>query len=226
MKRTWTKKDLIDAVNNSITITDTIRKLGLRAAGGNFSTVKRYIKLYNIDTSHFDPDSVRIKSFKKDKTPLEELLVQDSSARGTRLKEILIEAGLLSNVCSICGQEPSWNGKELKLQLDHINGVHTDNRLENLRIVCPNCHTQTDTFAGKIIKTTNNINKCSKCGKYILKGSNHCIDCHNILLRKVERPSKSELINLIENNTWVSIGKRFGVSDNAIKKWAKKYGII
>ena len=84
---------------------------------------------------------------------INEILVEKSKweGKGQKVKENLVKFGLKNNVCEICGQIPEWNNKPLVLQLDHINGNKTDNRIENLRIVCPNCHTQTETFSCKNI---------------------------------------------------------------------------
>jgi hypothetical protein len=79
-------------------------------------------------------------------------LVTDSHANRGQLKKTLIKKGLLKNECYICGQAPEWNGKELVMVIDHINGIHNDNRLENLRLLCPNCNSQTDTFSGRTKK--------------------------------------------------------------------------
>lgn len=84
---------------------------------------------------------------------MERLIIADRITNGQRLKEILINNGLATNVCKICGQLPEWNGRPLTLELDHINGDRMDNRPENLRIICPHCHTQTDTYKSKNSKT-------------------------------------------------------------------------
>lgn len=81
--------------------------------------------------------------------PLDEILIEGSSYNRYNLKHRLLEGGLLKEECYICGQPPTWNKNPLALQLDHINGINNDNRIENLRILCPNCHTQTPTFSGK-----------------------------------------------------------------------------
>ena len=85
-----------------------------------------------------------------DKTiPLEDILVEDSSYHTNDLKKRLLKEHILANECAICDQKPTHAGKELVLQLDHINGINNDHRIENLRILCPNCHTQTVTWGRK-----------------------------------------------------------------------------
>jgi hypothetical protein len=75
----------------------------------------------------------------------------NSKARIT-IKRHLLRAGIIVNRCDWCGLD-SWRGRPLSIQIDHINGIHDDHRVENLRMLCPNCHSQTDTFAGKNIKS-------------------------------------------------------------------------
>ena len=115
----------------------------------------------------------------------------------------------------------------LTLQLDHINGDHNDNRLENLRILCPNCHTQTETFGNKRKKPKNH---CIDCGAEICDSSTRCNSCARKMRVKYkvalkDRPSKEELSVLIKTKSFVDIGKIYGVSDNAIRKWCKSYGL-
>lgn len=83
------------------------------------------------------------------KIPLELILVEHSTYHRRSLKKRLIQEGLILERCNECGLEPVWNNKSLTLQLDHINGVKDDNRLNNLQLLCPNCHSQTQTFGGR-----------------------------------------------------------------------------
>lgn len=140
----WTKEEFEDAVVKSKSIKEVFLRLGNSTTG--YNTFHRYKKLYKIDTSHLCGQILAGKNQKGrvHQRPLSEILIKD----GTSLKIRLIKEGLLENKCKICGID-SWDGKPLTLQLDHINGDHWDHRIENLRILCPNCHTQTDTYANK-----------------------------------------------------------------------------
>lgn len=121
--------------------------------GGNFNTLQKYIKLYNLDSSHFIKNYEAMCNVKKNKKiPLDQILIEHSTYDRTHLKTRLYETGLKERKCEMCGQNEEWNGKHMSLILDHINGIHNDNRIENLRIVCPNCNATLDTHAGKNIK--------------------------------------------------------------------------
>ena len=107
--------------------------------------IKRRCEQLNISTEHF-----KISFNKNKKTSLEEILVENSTYKNTsRLKERLINEKYLEYKCACCGNIGEWQGKPLVLQLDHKNGNHQDNRIENLRLLCPNCHTQTETYGSK-----------------------------------------------------------------------------
>jgi len=134
----------------------------------------------------------------------------------------------LINKCSNCGLDEKWDGKEIIMILDHINGVNDDHRLENLRMLCPNCNSQTETFCMGTRKKI--INKCLDCEDEISRVSKRCKKCSGnnqaYSMRKVkDRPTKGELKKLIDTMTWVAIGQKYEVSDNAVRKWARSYGL-
>ena len=153
----YSKELLEPIILTSNSIREVLDKMGLRAAGGNYGVINKYIKLYSIDTKHFEEyTKKRNEAFgeksHKSKIPLVDILVENSSYNRTELKKRLVSEGLLEYVCGECENSGIWNGKKLSLQLEHKNGVHDDNRLENLIFLCPNCHSQTDTYAGKANK--------------------------------------------------------------------------
>lgn len=149
----YNKDILTEVVLMSKTYKECLLKLNIRAAGGNYKSLKKYIDLYNIDTSHFNSNIVRndkLSKFNKSrKFQLKEILIENSTYSRTSLKKRLYDENILERKCCLCGQDENWNGMKISLILDHINGVHNDNRIENLRIVCPNCNAGLDTFAGR-----------------------------------------------------------------------------
>ncbi len=154
--RTWTEEDLEEAVECSRNLTETIKRLGLRAAGGNFRSVREWIEKLQLDTSHFETQAEvakrTIAQYMKDgKVPLEEILVENSDYSRYHLKRRLYEEGLKEPICEICGQDEVWCGRKMSLILDHINGIWNDHRLENLRIICPNCGATLETHCARNI---------------------------------------------------------------------------
>lgn len=137
----WNKDNLKRAISSSETKAETIRNLGLRPLGGNRSSLNKYIEKYEIDISHFKELKI---------TPLEEVLEgKHPEYPRYALKKSLLKRGILKNECSVCGNKGFHNGKPLRMWLDHINGVNNDHRIKNLRMICPNCETQSDTYSGR-----------------------------------------------------------------------------
>jgi hypothetical protein len=132
----YSEQDARKAVAASFSYAEALRRLGLGATGSNWLTLQRWTVRWGIDTSHFDPDAARRRA---DARPIEEILVEGSTYSRNHLKARLYAAGLKQPICELCGQGDVWRGRPLALILDHVNGVRDDNRLVNLRIVCPNC---------------------------------------------------------------------------------------
>jgi ribosomal protein S27E len=158
-KRKWTDDQLADAMKDSYSYSEVLRRLGLNFGGGTHASVKLKVKQLKLSDSHFTGQGwctgKRYKEtlLKRNTLPLEAILQIGSNYQsGSKLKKRLVKAGILKDVCAECGNEGIWYGKPLTLQLDHKNGDRTDNRIENLRVICPNCHSQTPTFSGRNVK--------------------------------------------------------------------------
>jgi 5-methylcytosine-specific restriction endonuclease McrA len=145
-------EELKKAVENADSYRGVCRNLKLHEKGNTFNSVKSNIKKHNISTEHFLSKSEHLK--KNTKTyPLDDILVENSMYMNIeRLKIRIVNENKLKYECDICKNIGVWNNKSITLQLDHINGVRNDHRITNLRFLCPNCHSQTDTYSGRNIK--------------------------------------------------------------------------
>jgi hypothetical protein len=147
----WTREVLQEAVSASTNMCEVLRRLGLEVVGGHHTHISRRIKAYGIDVSHFQVPTRRGKPWRP-RTP-EGLLIEqpkDQARRipSDRLKWAMTTMGLPER-CDLCGTEAVWRGSPLPLEVDHIDGNWRDNRIENLRFLCPNCHSTTDHYRGR-----------------------------------------------------------------------------
>lgn len=222
-------EEFTDIVKKSFSIMDIVRKLGYGASGGTHREISNYIKKNRISTIHFKrlPRKIKYKD--------EELFCENSPYSRSTIKKRILKKELIKNCCSICFLKDFWQNKKIVLVLDHINGISNDNRLENLRFLCPNCNSQTITFAGK------NVNPANKIGHQVDLARNIMIESiYKEQIPKMKEKtgklktksakrfliSKVDLENLLlKNRSLLKTAKEVGCSDNAIKKKCIKMNI-
>jgi hypothetical protein len=231
----YTEADAREVVAVSRSFSEALRRLGLRPAGGNHALFKKYVDSWGIPTDHFDPYEASRGTRRG--VPLETVMVENSPYPRASLKRRLFAEGLKQPLCELCGQGEIWRGRRMAMILDRINGVPDDNRLENLQIVCPNCAATLDTHCGRRNLMERPPQPCARCGEsFTPKRERHryCSpDCGRRgtalkgqpkpYLRRVERPPYEQLMAEIAASSYVAVGRKYGVSDNAIRKWIRQY---
>jgi Zn finger protein HypA/HybF involved in hydrogenase expression len=218
--RTWNDEQLKEAVSSSKTMAEVARKLGMKAFGANNKTIKKWIVKLELSTDHFLSRGEQLKlSRGKLKKMSHKDLFSENNVDRKYIKKTIIKDKLIEYKCSICNLV-EWQGQKLSLHLDHINGVNNDNRLENLRFLCPNCHSLTDTYCGKALKNAFvKEAKCLDCYKKIDKQSKRCKSCAlKQRPRKIEWMELDKLISLVKEMGYSKVGRALGVSGNAVKK--------
>ena len=224
LRTKYTKQLLGPIVEQCRSWAEVCRKLEVSSRTGAQSYIAKVAKAYDLPTTHFTG-----KAWNKGKTfphkqPIEKYLVANSPCNSNYIKKRLIKEGFKKQECELCGLT-DWQGAPAILELDHINSDHFDNRLENLQLLCPNCHAM-ETRRRLVDRREQKMPpKPTRTKKEKIKGDPHWRTKPKPSFRKVVRPEKDELQRLIRTASFVQIGKTFGVSDNAVRKWCRSYGI-
>lgn len=233
-------EDFRQSVKESHNWTQLLHKFG-KTNYGNVKTIKKRVEEDGIDTSHFVGSAANKKGIRKFTN--DEILIINSPYRNNgSLKRRLLRDGLMKYECVNCGNTGVWKGKPLTLELDHINGDDQDNRLTNLRILCPNCHSQTDTFRGRkvgtvskltlktheirdeISKSVNRENRCPECNKQIKITSKRCHQCHLRQLRK--KQNRCIVCNVAISHSAKKCIKCYQISNRKIKDRPSKEQLL
>lgn len=248
----YNKERLIVAVNNSQSFAGVLRQLNLRHNGGTQTHIKKKIIKYGIDFSHFTGQGHNKGKPALSRKTWQEILRnrpdKDRREDCYRLRRALMESGR-EYKCEECGIGDEYNGKKITLDIDHIDGNWTNHVKENLRFLCPNCHSQTSNFGSKNKKTEYYTSKnklprksranpnrqprqkirrkhfCSDCKIEIKSNAPRCIGCNLKKRRVTTRPNKEELNQIIHLLPFTEVAKIYNVSDNAIRKWCKYYNL-
>lgn len=235
MRYTNAHDKIAEICKTARTFTEVESRLNLTSPSGS---LRRYIKVKNIPMPEYLGMSAAalISQRNKKKTTESDLCVGSLAYTGS-IKKFLFDNGLKQERCEQCGWAERRSDGKIPVHLHHRNGDTSDNRIENLQILCPNCHSLTDNYAGKnksnprrrkehrerVAYYSIPRNVCEVCGK-LGYGEKYCShECAHIATRRATWPTKEQLADDIEKLSWTAIGRKYGVSDNAVRKWARGF---
>ena len=207
MKR-YIKEELEEAVLKSFSWANVAKLMNKSITGGSITHLKKAAIRFKINYEHFTGQGWRKnKEFPNKKRDIQDYLSNKFRINSDKLRKRLIKEKIKENKCEICGLN-KWNGEDIPLELDHINSNHNDNRIENLQILCPNCHS-IETIKRRRKSKPIKVKKERKKSLYTPK-------------RKViNRPTIEELQSDVSIIGYRATGRKYGVSDNCIRKWIK-----
>lgn len=231
MSSIWKDRDVLEKIaSESNSMSEMLSALNLNKNSGNYQTLKKYCKLYNIEIPIFSRKDCTKEAIRRNTTPLEELFSNRGiKVQGQVLRYRLVRFKGVKDECVRCGQLPIWLGKELVLEVDHIDGDIFNNNIENLRILCLHCHSQTDNFRGR--NSGKKIYNYCPCGTKISKGSVRCRECNGSYkkseyLKNCRYPSLDILyLEYLKDGSFEKLAVRYSVNSNSIRKYIKGQGL-
>lgn len=221
----FSDEEFIQIVKDSTSYKEIADKIGYATlAGEAYENIKARINNLKISTAH-----ISRKGANPQNRTEENIFIKDSTATQTTLRNWYKKGEYTPYICSICGMEPIWQNKPLTLILDHINGENHDDRLENLRWVCPNCNQQLPTTGRRKKKEIKQQNFCIDCGEPISEGAVRCRKCNGkytaSLVSKPIPLTREELKDLVRKNSFTEVGKQLVCSRKQIITWCKKLNL-
>lgn len=203
MSTKYTEELLAPLVAESESVSEVLRKLNVKPFPGNHSYISKMIRSHNLDTSHFVGKGWRSGHTFAPKKPIEDFLSNEFPIKSDRLRQRLLNEGIFVRECGLC-KNTEWLGEPISLELHHKDCNHHNNNLDNLDILCPNCHHLTHAKMKEPAAKPKDGRKNPRP-----------------YARKAVRPPVSQLLSEIEEMGYCAVGRKYGVSDNAIRKWIK-----
>ena len=224
-KNKISEEEAKEIVKRCFSIADFCREVGWEPRGSNYKTFHKYEKEYGLDTSHFEIKKRNLESTGAQTKKSSEEYVKGKYVRSSTLLKKLIEEGKKEWRCECC-KNTEWLNEKIPLELHHKDGDHFNNAFENIVLLCPNCHAKTDTYKGRKNKKKR---LCKICGNPISRWAKHdvCFRCTHEAQKRTEWPTKEELESLLvsTNGNFLEIARKLGVSDSAVRKKCRKYGL-
>lgn len=238
----FSRKELEDVLHKHETWAGIVKDLGVYDKHNKMvPLLKRRLDELGIDYSFMGKTPIRNKPghYRNQFTKFtdEEVFKRNNGLSIRAVRRAFLEHKEIPYECAICHLPAMWQGQPLVLTMDHIDGDTDNNEFSNLRWVCPNCDRQLPTYASRNRVRRNNRppipieerrsgkNICPKCGKEKWADAKLCESCYKIASRKVERPTREVLKSEIRSTSMLTLGKKYGVSDAAIRKWCKSYDL-